>query len=228
MEIIELKANIRTSAGNNQARALRRNKQIPAILYGQSKENVLLSVYLNDLEQALKKGKSGQILLNLVIQNGEISNRTAIIKELQTHPLENNVLHIDFYEIDINRKIKIKVPVITKGKSKGVELGGMLQIIRHELEILCLPSEIPESVEIDITDLDVGDSVHVENIVLKDNVEIQADVNFTILTIVSPKAVEEEEVVEEGEEEVEGAEEGAEEGDAKESAKKDEASESKG
>jgi large subunit ribosomal protein L25 len=122
----------------------------------------------------------------------------------------------------MNTKIKIKVPVITKGKSKGVELGGMLQIIRHELEILCLPSEIPESIEIDITDLDVGDSVHVENIVLKDNVEIQSDVNFTILTIVSPKAVEEE-VVEEGEEEAEGAEEGAE-----EVAEKDEASESKG
>ena len=201
MELIELKTNIRTSVGNSQARALRRKKQIPAVLYGRGTKTVLLSVYLRELEQALKKSKTGQALLNLVVQNGETYTKPAIIKELQRHPVGRNILHVDFYQIDMNRKIKIKVPVVTKGKSKGVELGGILQIIRRELEVLCLPLEIPKSFEIDITDLDIGDSVHVKSIPLKDNIEIPADVNFTVLTIASPTAAEAtpEEVEEEAE-----------------------------
>ena len=202
MELIELKTNIRTSVGNSQARALRRKKQIPAVLYGRGKKTVLLSVYLSELEQALKKSKTGQALLNLVVQNNETYTKPAIIKELQMHPVGRNILHVDFYEIDMNRKIKIKVPVVTKGKSKGVEQGGVLQIIRRELEVLCLPLEIPKSFEIDITDFDIGDSLHVKSIPLKDNIEIPADVDFTVLTIASPKAVEEavpEEVEEEAE-----------------------------
>ncbi|NQT10278.1 MAG: 50S ribosomal protein L25/general stress protein Ctc [Desulfobacteraceae bacterium] len=210
MELIELKTNIRTSVGNSQARALRRKKQIPAVLYGRGKKNVLLSVYLNELEQAIKKSKTGQALLNLVVQNHETYTKPVIIKELQTHPVKQNILHVDFYEIDMNRKIKVKVPVVTKGKSKGVELGGILQIIRRELEVLCLPLEIPKSFEIDISDLDIGDSVHVKSIPLKDNIEIPADVDFTVLTIVSPKAVEEA-VPEEAEEEIEAEEAAAEE-----------------
>lgn len=202
MELIELKTNIRTSVGNSQARALRRKKQIPAVLYGRGKKTVLLSVYLGELERALKKSKTGQALLNLVVQNNETYTKPAIIKELQMHPVGRNILHVDFYEIDMNRKIKIKVPVVTKGKSKGVEQGGILQIIRRELEVLCLPLEIPKSFEIDITDFDIGDSLHVKSIPLKDNIEIPADVDFTVLTIASPKAVEEavpEEVEEEAE-----------------------------
>ena len=208
MELIELKTNIRTSVGNSQARALRRKKQIPAVLYGLGKKTVLLSVYISELERVLKKSKGGQALLNLVVQNGETYTKSAIIKELQTHPVERDILHVDFYEIDMNRKIKVKVPVVTKGKSKGVELGGILQIIRRELEVLCLPLEIPKSFEIDISDLDIGDSVHVKSIPLKDNIEIPADVDFTVLTIAIPKAVEEE-VPEEVEEEEAEAEETA-------------------
>lgn len=205
MELIELKTNIRTSVGNSQARALRRKKQIPAVLYGRGKKTVLLSVYLSELERALKKSKTGQALLNLVVQNNETYTKPAIIKELQMHPVGRNILHVDFYEIDMNRKIKIKVPVVTKGKSKGVEQGGILQIIRRELEVLCLPLEIPKSFEIDITDFDIGDSLHVKSIPLKDNIEIPADVDFTVLTIASPKAVEEA-VPEEAEEEAEAEE----------------------
>lgn len=208
MELIELKTNIRTSVGDGPARALRRNKQIPAVLYGRGTETVLLSVDISKLERVLKKSAVSQLLLNLVIQNGETYTKTAMVKELQTHPVSRDFLHIDFYEIAMERKIKVNVPVITKGKSEGVELGGMLQIIRRELEVLCLPLEIPESIEIDITDLGIGDSVHVNEISLEGDAEMQADVNFTVLTILSPKTAEEEEVSEEEEGE-EAAEEAA-------------------
>jgi len=105
--------------------------------------------------------------------------------------------------------------VVVKGKSRGVEEGGILQIIRRELEILCLPAEIPETIEIDITDLDIGDSIHVKEIPFEGDIEIQADVNFTVITIVSPKAEVEEEVEEEAEEGAEEAVEGEETPEAK-------------
>jgi large subunit ribosomal protein L25 len=117
------------------------------------------------------------------------------------------LLHLDFYEVTMDQKIKVMVPVVTTGKSVGVEMGGMLQIIRRELEVFCLPDRIPENITIDITDLDIGDSVHVEAVQLEGDIEIPSEVNFTILTILSTKAEEEE--VEEGEEE-EAMEEGAE------------------
>jgi large subunit ribosomal protein L25 len=97
------------------------------------------------------------------------------------------------------------VPVVTTGKSAGVEMGGMLQIIRRELEVFCLPDKIPENITIDITDLEIGDSLHVEELGLEEDIEIPADVNFTILTVLSPTA-EEEEAVEEEEEALEGEE----------------------
>jgi large subunit ribosomal protein L25 len=114
-------------------------------------------------------------------------------------------LHIDFYEIDMARKISVKVPVTTTGKSVGVERGGLLQIIRRELEVYCLPGNIPEMITIDITDLEIGASVHVQDIEPEGDVEIPTEVNFTVLTVISPKVEEkeEEEELEEGEGEAE-------------------------
>ena len=217
MERIELQTTVRKSTGNSPARGLRRSGHIPAVLYGPKTEPILLTVNIKDLEQVFKQGNVLQVILNLVIQNGKKITKAAMVKELQTHPVSGNFIHIDFYEIDMKRQIKVMVPVITKGKSVGVENGGLLNIVRRELELLCLPGDIPDAIEIDITELDVGDSVHVEDIPLGENIEIPADVNFTVVTVLTPKV--EEEVVEEEEAELEEgeAEEGAEAGEADES-----------
>jgi len=211
LEQIELKADVRKTTGNGPARVLRREGKIPAVLYGPETEPVLLSVNTGDFEEVLKKGNVSQVLLNLVIQNGKTFSKSVIIKELQMHPVSQDFIHIDFYEIDMKRRIKVNVPIVTQGKSKGVELGGVIQIIRHELEVLCFPGDIPKEIVIDITELDMGDSVHVEEIPLEGDMEIQADVNYTVLTVLSPKVEEEE--VEEEEEELEEGEEGAAEGE---------------
>ena len=208
MEKIELQATVRKSVGNGPARVLRRAGQIPAVLYGRKIEPVLLSVNTKDLEQILKKGSFGQVILNLVIQNGKKVTKSAIIKELQTHPVSGNLIHIDFYEVDMKRQIKVMVPVVTTGKSVGIEEGGLLNIVRRELEVFCLPGDIPEAIEIDISELGIGDSIHLEDVPLGENVEVATDVNYTVVTVLSPKV--EEEVVEEEEEELEGEEEGAE------------------
>ena len=204
MNLIEIKTKIRTKTGNGPARRLRMSGQIPAVLYGPKTETVLLSVNKSDLELLFKKGGIGQVVLNLVIQkNGETTTRPAMIKELQTHPVSRNFIHIDFYEIKMDQKITAKIPVVTTGIAKGIELGGVLQIIRRELEVECLPLEVPESIEIDISDLDVGDSIHVGKIRLESELEFLEDDNYTVVTVLTPKLEEEEP---EEEEEVEGEE----------------------
>jgi large subunit ribosomal protein L25 len=206
LELIELKTNIRTTTGNGPARRLRQKGLIPAVLYGPGTDSVLLSVNIRDIDMILKKGRIGQALLKLVIpNNGETSTKTVMVKELQLHPVSRNFLHIDFYEVAMDRKIMVNIPVTTTGKAKGVENGGILQIIRRELEVQCFPLDVPESIEIDITDLDVGDSIHLGDISRQSKVEFLDDDNFTVVTIVSPKVEEEAEAVEEAEEEGEAA-----------------------
>jgi large subunit ribosomal protein L25 len=192
LEILELTATKRTSAGNSPSRALRREGNIPAVLYGPGSESVSLSISSLDLERALKKASASQIIFNMSVQNAQAGSRTAMIKEMQIHPMSRKFLHVDFYEISKDRKITVNVPVVVKGKSKGIEEGGMLQIIEREIEVLCLPFDVPESIQIDITDLEIGDSIHVKDLKVDGNVEIPADTNYTILTILSTKSDEKE------------------------------------
>jgi len=216
LEIIDLKTKVRNFTGNGPARELRRQGQIPAVLYGPGKETVSLSIDVHAFEKILKTRQISHLLLNLIIQNGEESKRTAMIKELQKHPVSQAYLHVDFYEISMDRKIRVNVPVITTGKAVGVEHGGVLQVVRRELEVLCLPNQIPASFEVDISNLDIGDAIHVEDIPRTEGVEVPADVNFTVITVLSPKkeaaAEEAEEVAEEAEGEAAEDEETAEQG----------------
>jgi len=201
LDFIEIPANLRSATGNGPARVLRREGRIPAVVYGPGVEPVSISVPAADLEQVMKDAVGQQVLCTLNIDGGEPAQRKAMIKEIQTEPVSNRFLHVDFYEISMDRKIRVKVPVSTTGKSAGVEFGGMLQVIRRELEVLCLPQEIPEGVVIDITELEIGDSVHVEDISLGEGIEIPHEVNFTVLTVLGAKKEEvEEEELEEGEE----------------------------
>ena len=207
MEQLELNASIRTQTGNGPARTLRRGGRFPAVVYGPKTDPILLSIDKAEFEQAIKKRNINQILFNLLFDDGKQQKKTVMVKELQTDPVSRNFLHIDFYEIDMNRKIRVNIPVVPVGKAHGVEMGGVLQVIRRELEVLCLPGEIPESIEVDITDMDIGDSLHVKEIPLEGDVEIPTDVNFTVITLLSPKVEKVEVEEEEGEAvEVEGEE----------------------
>jgi large subunit ribosomal protein L25 len=207
LDFVELKANIRQTSGSGVSRALRSTGRLPAVIYGPTTDPILISLNVKELETILKQGKVGLSIYNLSIQNGNITTKSVMIKDLQIEPMTRAFLHVDFYEIDMDRKIKVNVPVVTTGKSKGVELGGIVQVVRRELEVFCLPNEVPDNIEIDITDLDIGDSVHVEEIHLEGNIEIPADVNFTVITVLSAKLDLLEEDLEEGEEEGADAEE---------------------
>jgi large subunit ribosomal protein L25 len=196
---LELKATLRSTVGNGPARQLRQQGKMPAVLYGPKTESVPLIIDTKELEACLKEGSVAQSIFNLAVEGGAKKATAVMIREMQRHPVSGDILHADFYEIDMKHRIRVMVPVTTVGKSKGVELGGTLQIVRREIEVLCLPTEIPDNIVVDITELDMGDSVHVDELPLPDGVELPADLNFTVLTIMSPKI--EEEPVEEGEEE---------------------------
>jgi len=211
LEQIDLKAQVRKTTGKGPARTLRREGRIPAVLYGPKTDSMMLSIDFKEFEQIVKKVNVGSVLLNLQIQNGETLTRPAMIKELQTNPVSGAFVHVDFYEIDMLRKINVNVPVVTRGKSAGVEEGGMLQIVRREIELFCLPTAIPKSIVVDISDLEIGDAIHVREIALPDDVELPEETDFTVITVLAPKVEEEvveEEEFEEGEEaaEAEGAE----------------------
>jgi large subunit ribosomal protein L25 len=187
LNTIELNVTTRTTTGNGPARVLRRDGRVPAILYGPHAENIMLSVSAHDLDKILKHGSVGRTIFNLKIDQGQ-DTRAAMIKEMQIHPVSRAFLHLDLYEISMDRKIHVNVPVVTTGKAQGVELGGVLQLVFRELEVLCFPNDIPDAISIDITELGVGDAVHVEDIQLPGNAEIPHDTNFTVLTITSPKS----------------------------------------
>ncbi len=207
MERMNLKANLREAIGNGPSRVLRREGSVPAILYGPKTEPVKLAIAKAELDPIFKSGAVSQKLLTLAI-DGVDGTRNVMIKEMQKHPVSHNLLHLDLYEVSMDQKIRVMVPVVTTGKSVGVEMGGMLQIIRREVEVFCLPDRVPKNIAIDVTNLDVGDSFHVEDLPLEEDVEVAADVNFTILTILSTMAEEEADEEEEGE--AEEGEEGAE------------------
>lgn len=212
MEIHKLKASVRNTAGKGSSRTLRREGKLPAILYGSDIESIPLAVDAHDIELLFNKISYSQALINLAVENGSSFEKMVMIKEVQSDPLSRKYLHVDFYEIRMDRKISTTVPVMISGISKGVEAGGTLQIIRRELDVVCFPAEIPDHIEIDISDLDMGDSVHVADIRPEGGIEIPYDVNFTVVTVVSPKA----EVERAGEAVAEGEEPAAESGDKSE------------
>jgi len=188
LEQIALTAAPRTGRGNGPARRLRQSGQVPAILYGPGTEPRPIAVPARDLEHAFQKGNIQRTIFALDLQNGAAGSRLAVIKELQTHPVTGRFLHVDFYEIDLSRKLRVRVPLAPRGKAKGEELGGMLQVIEREIEVLCLPREIPERIEVDVSPLGIGETLHVRDLTLPPGVELPPGANYTVITIVSQKA----------------------------------------
>ena len=187
MEQIQVEAFIRNQSGKGPARTLRRSGQIPAIFYGPETQPIPLYVRQMDLEKIFKK-HSGENLFFQVQLKGEHQeeSRTAMLKELQSDPVSRAYLDVDFYEVSLTKELEVDVGLRIVGKSKGVEKGGILQEARRDLQIRCLPRNIPEFIELDISGLDIGDSIHVRDLKLSEELRILNDPQTTILTIVPP------------------------------------------
>ena len=194
MELIELNVEARQNKGKGAARSLRRDNTIPAIIYGPKTDPLMISVKKPGFERIIREYGSSGLFLKLAVDGDSKSPRTVVLKEMQMDPFKLKYLHLDFHEIDMDSEVNVMVPVVTTGKSKGEEAGGLVQVIRRELEVLCKPADVPDEIIIDITDLEVGDVVHVEDIDAGENVTIPHDVNFTVMLIAAPtKSTDEEE-----------------------------------
>lgn len=198
MDLITLNAKTREETGKGAARKLRQSNKIPAVLYGKQTDPLSLSLDTIEFSRIIRENGTSGLFLDLAVEGGK--NRMVMLRELQMDTFGINFLHADLQEIDMDKKVSITIPVEAVGKSKGVKEGGILQIIRRELEISCKPSDAPETIQIDITDLDVGDSVHVNELDLGENISIPHEVNFTVITIIAPTSAEKESLEEEGEE----------------------------
>ena len=205
---ITLPAHSRTATGKGAARRLRSQGLIPAVFYGRKRETRALSVNSKALAAIMSSETGSHTLIRLVIgDEGPAEERTVILKDYQIHPVKRNLLHADFYEVALDRAIETEVAIVLVGKPIGIEKGGLLQQVRREIPISALPQNVPNQIEVDISHLDIGHSLHVDEISLPAGMEILSDVNFTIATVVAPKGVK---IAEEEELEGEGAEPGAE------------------
>ena len=199
LELIELNAKSRENKGKGAARRLRAGNAIPAIVYGAKSDSAMLSIETIDFVKIIREYGSTGLFFNLKVEGNSGKDKTVMLKDVQMDTFGLNYLHIDLHEIDMDTNVTVSVPVETIGESLGVKEGGLLQLIRRELDVVCKPADTPSSIQIDISDLDVGDSVHIEDIDLGENIEIPHEVNFTVITIGAP-AVEEEEEIDEDEE----------------------------
>ncbi|HFC47069.1 MAG TPA: 50S ribosomal protein L25 [Dissulfuribacter thermophilus] len=201
----EMEATVRDKTGKGVARKLRAEGMIPAILYGPGSTPVPLAVNAFDLQKLLTRAKGERILFTLNLKNnGASEQRLALIKEFQFHPVNDSIQHIDFYEVSMDRELHVEVPVKLVGKAKGVEVEkGVLEIKRRTLEVACLPTNIPDEIEVDVTDLGLGEAIHIGDIEPPEGVRIIDPPRLTIVTIVGSGAMEAatEEEAEEGLEE---------------------------
>jgi large subunit ribosomal protein L25 len=200
---INIKAGKRDVFGKNAARRLRKEGKIPVILYGAKTAAVPLTVDKRDLFTILKS-ESGENTIFKVSYDTKTTN--AMIKEIQRDPVSDEILHTDFIQIAMDKRIEVSVPLNVKGEAIGVKAeGGFVDVVTREVEIECLPKNIPESIAVDISELHLNQSLKIEDLQLPEGVEVLTDPNTVIVNIEPPQA--EEEIVEEEEEEIIGEEE---------------------
>ena len=173
MEITELAAQVRKEHKKGPARRLRQQGFVPAIFYGRSAENILLAVNNKELLK-LHKDKKDHSFIKLLIDDGgnKKIEKLSLIKELQVQPLTGKFYHADFYEVDMKHKLTLDVLLRFIGKAIGVENGGELQHIKREVKISCLPANLPDHIDIDVSALDIGDSIKVKELKLPEGITV--------------------------------------------------------
>ena len=210
-----LSASSRTGRGKNEARRLRRSGQLPAVVYGGEHSGVPVSVDPKALLEIFHSESGVNTLIGLTVDNG--SSNQVLVKEFQLHPVTNELLHVDFYELALDKAITIMVSVVLKGESVGVrQQGGIVDFVHREVQVECMPTEIPENIEVDISELVIGQGVRLREVSTGVSWTSVSDPDTLLVHVIAPKVEEEPEP-----EEVE-VPEGVAEGDESEAAAKTE------
>ncbi len=188
MEKIILDIELREELGRGKVKDLKEKGFIPAVVYAQGKSSQSIKVPHRQLLQLLHQHRLENAIINLSIKDDKKQKeRPCLIKEIQYDPVKGDIIHVDFNEVSLTKVIKVNVPVVAKGESAGVKQeGGSLEHILWEVEVECLPTDIPKEIVIDVSNLKIGDSVHIRDMVFPANVKVLHEPEATVLSVAAP------------------------------------------
>lgn len=185
METLEIRADAREKKHKRDARRLLRNGKVPGIFYGPKTPSIPLELDKREFSSRIA-GLEGSHLVRLKSESPALADKVALVKDMQYHPINGDVIHADLYEVDLTAKITVNVPLHFVGKAAGVVRGGILQPIVREIEVECLPLDIPAYFDVDVSALDIGDSVHIEELTMPADVAAIYDSNIPLVAVVPP------------------------------------------
>ena len=203
----QLAAKVRENKGKEAAKKMRREKDIPGIFYGPDSEPIMLSFKDGDLRKILRSAASENIIMGLELQSDKgVETKMVILKELQSDPLKDSYIHADFYEVSMDKELTLEIPIVFVNTPVGVTNGGILQHVRRELTIKCLPDKLLEKIEVDVSGLGIGESIHVKDVVFPEGITSPHEAHLTLAVVNAPTVSEVAAPAEEGEEGEEGEE----------------------
>jgi large subunit ribosomal protein L25 len=186
----ELSATVREKVGKGAARSVRRQDMIPAVIYGHAREPQSLAIPTRDFEKLLERVSAECTVIELNLAGGVA--RT-LIREIQRHPYKKQILHVDFQELVAGEKVTVEIPLVFVGTPEGVRLSGaLLEQILHSIEVLVDPANIPNHIDVDVTNLAMGHSLHVRELTLPAGLEVLSDEDATVCAVAAPRAAVEE------------------------------------
>jgi len=188
MEKILLKADKRAETGKGGARSLRRQDILPAVMYGVGK-TIPIKLNRKEIQKLIYSGGGEHALITLELNEGgsKISEHPVLIKDYQREPVSEELLHVDFIEVSLKEKIKVTIPVVIIKEPAGIKMGGIMQHRVREIEVECLPTQIPDKIEIDAGFVEIGHSLHVSDIPAVEGIKIVTDPSEVILSVTAPK-----------------------------------------
>jgi large subunit ribosomal protein L25 len=185
VETIEIRAEPREVGQKGKTKSVRRNGKTPGVFYGPKSAPIPLEM---DSRNFLSRvaGIEGSHLIRIASQATPLANKVALVKDIQFHPVTGALQHVDLYEVDLTAKITVKVPLHFVGKAVGVVRGGILQPIAREVEVECLPMDIPEYIDVEVSSLDIGDSLHISDLAIPASVVAAYETDFPVVSVVPP------------------------------------------
>ncbi len=187
MKQINLTVNKRSIVKKNASFKMRQKECVPGIIYGPQKENITVTLPGKPILAIINDKSNVNCIINITFEDDPAIKKMVMLKEYQTDPVKNRLLHVDLYEISMDREMNVTIPIKITGKPKGAILGGILEQSLREVEIKCLPGSIPELVEADVTELDLGDSLHLSSVKFPEGVKVVTDLKRTVAVVTVPK-----------------------------------------
>lgn len=189
MEEIKLDVQIRNEKGRRRVKSIRANDFVPAVVYGEKKDPTTIQVDRRKYEKIMRSHQGQSVVFHINVLEGDkkLRDYSAIVREEQVHPLSENLMHLDFQRISLKKELEVQIQVICVGEAIGVKRdGGSLDQPLHELDVVCLPTNIPEKIEVDVSELEIGDTIHVSDLKMPTAVRTNQDPETMVASVVPP------------------------------------------